>query len=139
MWLHECTHGDTPHTSANSRLRVEYDTRYNQSEPTQLQIARHYSHTPLTMRKYRLAILECDTPVEAVLEKLGTYGTIYDAFVRRGLEAYVQDGGRSDIDLEVTTSNMVDMGALPPLDQVDGLMLTGSSECALAPRPTPRD
>ena len=91
------------------------------------------------MRKYRLAILECDTPVEAVLEKLGTYGTIYDAFVRRGLEAYVQDGGRSDIDLEVTTSNMVDMSALPPLDQVDGLMLTGSSECALAPRPTPRD
>ncbi|KFH44781.1 putative glutamine amidotransferase-like protein-like protein [Hapsidospora chrysogenum ATCC 11550] len=82
------------------------------------------------MRKYRLAILECDTPVEAVLEKLGTYGTIYDAFARRGLKAYVQDGGRSDIDLEVTTWNMVDMGALPPLGQVDGLMLTGSKHNA---------
>lgn len=79
------------------------------------------------MRKYRLAVLECDTPVPAVLEKLGTYGAIYEAFVRRGLEAYIQDGGKGDIDLEVITSNMVDIGALPPVGEVDCLMLTGSS------------
>lgn len=80
------------------------------------------------MRTYRLAVLECDTPIEPVIEKFGTYGAIFENFVRRGLEGYVQDGGKEEIDLQVTTSNMVDVGSLPQLDEVDCLLLTGSSK-----------
>lgn len=84
------------------------------------------------MRNYRLAVLECDTPVPPVLEKLGPYGTIFEDFVRRGLQAYRQedgvDGASNDINLEVVASNMVDLGTLPDPNEVDCLMLTGSSE-----------
>lgn len=82
------------------------------------------------MRKFHLAVLECDTPIEPVVEKLGTYAKIFDTFVRRGLEGYIQDGGVKGVDLEVTSHQMVDMEALPNLKDVDCLMLTGSSEWA---------
>jgi hypothetical protein len=79
-------------------------------------------------RKYTLAVLECDTPIEPVVEKLGTYGQIFDKFVRRGLEGYTADGGTEQIDLEVLQIQAVDQQPFPSLDAVDCLMLTGSSK-----------
>lgn len=79
-------------------------------------------------RKYTLAVLECDTPIEPVVERLGTYGQIFDAFVRRGLEGYTADGGTKEIDLKVLQIQAVDQEPFPSLDEVDCLMLTGSSK-----------
>ncbi|KAF4125826.1 Glutamine amidotransferase class-I, partial [Geosmithia morbida] len=78
------------------------------------------------MSPFRFAVLECDTPLPAVLEKEGDYGTIFEAFIRRGLESYIANGGEKKVDLEVIKSNMVDMGELPELDKIDALILTGS-------------
>ena len=85
------------------------------------------------MRTFKLHVLECDTPVPAVLETDGPYRTIFERFVRRGLEAYTQDGGTQEIDLHVSASNVVDMGELPSPQDVDCLMLTGSSKSASPP------
>lgn len=81
------------------------------------------------MRKHTIAILECDTPVPAVLEKLGNYGQIFEAFLRHGLDRYRQESGAEEVDLHVIKSNMVDMGPLPDPDEIDSVILTGSSEC----------
>lgn len=86
-------------------------------------------------RKYTLAVLECDTPIEPVVEKLGTYGQIFDKFVRRGLEGYTADGGAEKIDLNVLQVQAVDQEPFPDLKEVDCLMLTGSSEFARCRRP----
>ncbi|KAG9258120.1 class I glutamine amidotransferase-like protein [Emericellopsis atlantica] len=87
------------------------------------------------MRKFRLAVLECDTPIEPVVEKLGTYAKIFDTFVRRGLEGYIEDGGAMGVDLEVTSHQMVDMEELPSFKEVDCLMLTGSKHNAFEDHP----
>lgn len=80
------------------------------------------------MRKYTIAVLECDTPVGPVLNKLGTYGDIFEAFLRHGLNKYRQESGVEEVDLHVIKSNMVDMGPLPSPAEIDSVILTGSSE-----------
>ena len=79
-------------------------------------------------RTYRLAVLECDTPLDAVVKERGTYGTIFRNLFQRGLDQYRRDSHVADeVELVVTHSNMVELGPLPDLKDVDGLVLTGSS------------
>lgn len=80
------------------------------------------------MRKHTIAVLECDTPVPAVLDKLGNYGQIFEAFLRRGLDKYRQESGAEEVELHVIKSNMVDMGPLPSPEDIDSVILTGSSK-----------
>lgn len=87
------------------------------------------------MRKYTIAILECDTPVDAVLNKLGTYGDIFEAFLRHGLEKYLGASGGEEVELNVIKSNMVDLGPLPQAGDVDSVILTGSSKLRTNPTP----
>lgn len=83
------------------------------------------------MRKHTIAVLECDTPVPAVLDKLGNYGQIFEAFLRHGLDKYRQESGTEEVELRVIKSNMVDLGALPSPDEIDSVILTGSSKCRM--------
>ncbi len=80
-------------------------------------------------RTYRLHVLECDTPIDPVLNARGTYGSIIGNLFERGLEQYKSDGGANaaDLELKVTKSNMVDLGELPKPDEVDALVLSVSS------------
>jgi hypothetical protein len=87
-----------------------------------------FSTTMPAMRKHTIAVLECDTPVPPVLSKLGTYGDIFEAFLRHGLDKYRQESGAGEVELRVIKSNMVDMGPLPSPDEIDSVILTGSSE-----------
>lgn len=91
------------------------------------------------MTRLRITVLKCDTPAQAVVDEQGDYGVIYESFLRRSLAAYVEAGGREDVDAQITNSDMVAMGDLPPLDQVDCLVLTGSSEWKAIPPPSPRE
>lgn len=83
------------------------------------------------MRVFRVAVLECDTPVPPVREKYGTYGDIFERLLRRGLETVVRDGEVDEVELQVIKSNMVEFGELPKVDQVDTILMTGSSKFRL--------
>ncbi|KAH8893987.1 class I glutamine amidotransferase [Thozetella sp. PMI_491] len=83
-------------------------------------------------RPYRLHILACDTPIASVLSIRGDYGDIISDLFRRGLAQYKGNGGAkaADLDIQMTSSNMVDQGELPKLDEVDALVLSGSKHNA---------
>jgi GMP synthase-like glutamine amidotransferase len=87
------------------------------------------------MRKHTIAVLECDTPVPPVLSKLGTYGDIFEAFLRHGLDKYRRESGAGEVELRVIKSNMVDMGPLPSPDEIDSVILTGSKHNAFEDQP----
>lgn len=77
------------------------------------------------MSPIRLAILECDTPIPSVLERRGTYGDIFADILGtalKGLPAY------SAVEPLFTSWDVVDKQEYPDLDQVDGILLTGSSK-----------
>lgn len=87
------------------------------------------SRPPAIPRIYTVAILECDTPIEPVVKQFGSYGDIFERFLRNGLAKYLKHTTVSqDVDLRLIKSNMVDLGDLPAFDQVDCLLLTGSSK-----------
>jgi hypothetical protein len=65
--------------------------------------------------------------MEPIVAKYGTYGDIFETFLRHGLKTYAEKSG-CDVELVVTKANMVDMGALPVVDEVDCILLTGSSK-----------
>ena len=79
------------------------------------------------MRAFTVAVLECDTPAPPILAKYGTYGDVFERFLRRGLESVVGAGEVDDVELHVIKSNMVEMGELPDIDKVDAILMTGSS------------
>ena len=76
----------------------------------------------------RLAILECDEPVGRTKETYGGYGGLFAALLRHGVAQYpsVYNG---DAAPELRTSNfdVVHGHAYPDLDDVDAVLLTGSS------------
>ena len=93
-------------------------------------------------RTFNLAVLECDTPIDPVLNGRGRYGVIIRTLFERGLQQYKLDSNVADeIELKVTWSNMVELDALPNPEEVDALVLSGSSTsrrlpCPMAARPS---
>ena len=81
------------------------------------------------MRPFTVAVLECDTPIDPVVEKYGTYGDIFERFLKKGLTRYTTTAAAPAPELKVNKSNMVEMGELPELDAIDCLLLSGSSMC----------
>lgn len=69
---------------------------------------------------FRLAILECEAPPGAVLEKYGTYGDIVKILLTSAFET------DSLPNLEVLKWNIIQAESFPNLDAVDGILLTGS-------------
>lgn len=79
------------------------------------------------MRTYRLAILECGTPIQPVRNKLGSYGKIFEKYLEAGLKRYCRQTRSYGVDLKITKINAVKMKPLPDEDQVDCVVLTPSS------------
>lgn len=76
----------------------------------------------------RIAILECDDPFPTVKEKLGTYGDIFTELLKAGADAY----GHPDIvsskhGIEYSSFDVVEKQEYPKLEDVDAILLTGSS------------
>lgn len=82
----------------------------------------------MTMRKLRLALLICDIPNPAVLEKYGTYLEIFTTYLRNSLSA--TDRGTT-IEFTLEGYNVFE-GAYPKDDDLigdkafDGMVITGS-------------
>jgi hypothetical protein len=79
----------------------------------------------------RIAILECDTPLEKTRERYGGYGGVFKTL----LEAAADDLGRDDLTsksgLELSTFDVVSKQEYPDLEKIDAVLLTGSSKSLL--------
>lgn len=80
------------------------------------------------MDVYRIAILECDIPLQPIVERSGTYGDIFREFLQQSLAKYAQQARSGRIELQVTKSNVVEDSEFPDLNSVDCVLLTGSSK-----------
>lgn len=82
----------------------------------------HYTmHPPL-----RIAILECDTPIGRTKEKYGGYGNLFKELLSNGAKRLAEKGD-GEPELDITTYDVVNQEVYPKLDNVDAVLLTGSS------------
>ncbi|ORY16792.1 class I glutamine amidotransferase-like protein [Clohesyomyces aquaticus] len=75
----------------------------------------------------RIAILECDTPLDQTRAKYGGYGGVFKSL----LEAAADGLGQPDVlsskqGLELSTFDVVNEQKYPDLDKIDAVLLTGS-------------
>lgn len=82
----------------------------------------------MTKKLFRIAIFECDTPVDAVHAKRGSYGDIFQDLLTQSLHLVGKSHG--DLSLEVTKWDVVHSMSYPDLseEKVDAILLTGSSK-----------
>lgn len=74
----------------------------------------------------RIAILECDTPLDIVKAKYGSYGTIFTTLLKAGADSLDFPGLSSTTGLEISTFDVVQEQAYPTLEDIDAVLLTGS-------------
>jgi hypothetical protein len=77
----------------------------------------------------RIAILECDTPLENTKAKYGGYGPVFKQWLSRGADALQHPGMSSDEGLEFSYYNVQLSDAVyPEFEDIDAIVMTGSSE-----------
>jgi len=74
----------------------------------------------------RIAILECDTPLDGTRAKYGSYGGVFTALIKAGADALDYPGISSTSGLELSAFDVVTKQEYPSLENVDGILITGS-------------
>ncbi|KAF7591083.1 hypothetical protein BBP40_001982 [Aspergillus hancockii] len=75
-------------------------------------------------RIVRVAVLECDIPLDPVTDRYGKYGVIF----KRLLTAGLQELGAADVELQTTGWDVMHNQVYPRPEEFDALLLTGSIE-----------
>ncbi len=76
----------------------------------------------------RIAILECDTALEKIREKYGGYGAVFTALLNAGADALQEpETVSSTKGLEISTWDVVTAQRYPSLEDIDAILITGSS------------
>ncbi|KAJ5999412.1 hypothetical protein N7451_007222 [Penicillium sp. IBT 35674x] len=75
-------------------------------------------------RPLRIAILECDTPIQPVVDKFGNYGAIF--------ERLLTNAAGSTVNMEISKWNVVGNPIYPNPNEVDAFLLSGSKHDAFA-------
>lgn len=76
----------------------------------------------------RIAVLECDTPLDGTKAKYGGYGGVFKALLEAGADALDQpDIISSKKGLDITTWQVESDENYPSLDEIDAILITGSS------------
>ncbi len=82
-----------------------------------------HMHSPL-----KIAVLECDTPLERTRARYGGYGGLFKVLLEAGADALCQpDVISSKKGMEITSWDVVTAQVYPNLEDVDAILLTGSS------------
>jgi hypothetical protein len=76
--------------------------------------------------RIHVSILVCDTPIQPVLDKYGDYYAMFQALLRQGFKD-LEISESKDIMVEFSEHQMVDNSRFPDLENVDAVLLTGSS------------
>ncbi|EXV05179.1 glutamine amidotransferase class-I family protein [Metarhizium robertsii] len=71
---------------------------------------------------FRLAVLECDTPVPGVEKERGSYGAIFETLLSNG----------KSVDFRLLKYDVVRQHTYPSTGDVDGILITGSKHTAFA-------
>lgn len=80
-------------------------------------------HSPL-----RIAVLECDTPTPNTNAKYGGYRGVFESLLKSSARALEQpERLNPDTDLEITGWDIVNGEEYPKLEEIDAVLLTGSS------------
>jgi GMP synthase-like glutamine amidotransferase len=77
--------------------------------------------TPLPLR---IAILECDTPLPGTVKNYGSYGGVFTALLRSAASSLSPPLPESD--LVLSAYDVVKQIYPPSLDDIDGILITGS-------------
>ena len=75
----------------------------------------------------RIAVLECDEPIGHTKEKYGGYGNLFKELLQAGADKVEEKDGVKRPELDVTKFDVVSTEHYPKLDNVDAILLTGSS------------
>lgn len=76
---------------------------------------------------FRIAILECDTPLTQTREKYGGYGGVFTALLKAGADGLNQPDLISSKDgLDLSSYDVVTKQEYPDLDSIDAVLITGS-------------
>lgn len=81
----------------------------------------------MSSQPLRIAVLECDTPVDKVKAELGGYGNIFKTLLSSGADLLAKETG-TRVSLDIRIFNVVNDEIYPTLDEIDAVLLTGSSE-----------
>lgn len=82
-------------------------------------------------RRLRVAVLECDTPIDSVKARYGTYGDLFNSLLQEGLNSLSDCA--ANIDLLTSKWNVVENPVYPAIADFDALLLTGSSTLVKTP------
>jgi len=75
----------------------------------------------------RIAILECDTPLDNTRAKYGGYGGVFKQMLERGANALQHDGLSAEEGLLLKIFNIVEkQDVYPALEDIDAILMTGS-------------
>ena len=75
----------------------------------------------------RIAILECDTPLDGTRERYGGYGGVFTALLKAGAATLGRDDISSTAGLEITKWDVEKAETYPHLGDIDAILITGSS------------
>lgn len=75
----------------------------------------------------RIAVLECDEPIGRTKEKYGGYGNVFKALLDAGANDIVERDGVNRPELDITKYDVVNTEMYPKLEDIDAILLTGSS------------
>jgi hypothetical protein len=76
----------------------------------------------------RIAILECDTPLEGTKKRYGGYGPVFKQWLTRGAVALQYPGLNADEGLEFSYHDIqLNDAVYPKLENIDAIVMTGSS------------
>jgi len=81
----------------------------------------------------RIAILEADTPPDDIVVRFGRYGKVFRTLLENAADNLGKPGFSKD-DLELSAYDVVSEQKYPELDDVDAVLITGSSESSLCPK-----
>lgn len=75
----------------------------------------------------RIAVLECDTPLDNTRAKYGGYGGVFEQLLKRGADALKSPGLSAKEGLDIKKYNVEHDEIYPELDDIDAILITGSS------------
>lgn len=84
----------------------------------------------------RIAVLECDTPIGNTQQKYGSYGGLFEFLLLRSAAHLSQNDHIREPTLAITKYDVVgEPDKYPSLDNIDAVLLSGSSTWPLSPIP----
>ena len=75
----------------------------------------------------RIAVLECDEPIGRTKEKYGGYGNLFKELLHAGADEVAKRDEVKRPELDITKFDVVKTEHYPSLEDVDAVLLTGSS------------